>query len=148
LEEDDVHDGLNSGAHGFAADNGCDCADVHASTSCKATPLHIAAKNGHAKAIWALAFLGADVHARFIDGATPLHVAAKHGHVDAISALAALGADVRAAAATPRNDGATPLHLAAENAHAIKELTQPITATALQELFVRFHTALVHLLAQ
>jgi ankyrin repeat protein len=47
-----------------------------------ATPLHLASRNGHAKAACKLIEHGADLTAQKNDGWTPLHLASKWGQVD------------------------------------------------------------------
>ena len=84
-------------------------ADVNAKTSAGETPLHNAARNGHATVIATLLAAGADADAKTNIGFTPLHLAASQGRVSAVLALLAGGADVHATT----NSGATPLGHAA-----------------------------------
>ena len=46
--------------------------------------MHIAAWNGHVKAIKALKEIGADISAKCVNGWTPMHRAAWNGHMDVI----------------------------------------------------------------
>ena len=61
-----------------------------------ATPLHIAAQNGHLGVVKALLSAGAEKDARRADGVTPLFIAACHGHSDIVKALIEAGAEVDA----------------------------------------------------
>jgi len=79
------------------------------------TPLHYAARGGHAACVRALLAAGADPSAATAaGGATPLHRAAYMGHAGVVRALleAGAGPDARDA------DGETPLHKAARGGHA------------------------------
>eukprot|EP00617_Octactis_speculum_P026289 CAMPEP_0185756606 /NCGR_PEP_ID=MMETSP1174-20130828/15023_1 /TAXON_ID=35687 /ORGANISM="Dictyocha speculum, Strain CCMP1381" /LENGTH=174 /DNA_ID=CAMNT_0028435633 /DNA_START=77 /DNA_END=601 /DNA_ORIENTATION=+ len=60
-----------------------------------ATPMYIAAHQGHVDAIKALAELGADVNESQKNGATPVLIAAHQGHMDAIKLVYKLGADMK-----------------------------------------------------
>merc|ERR1712182_58484 len=62
-----------------------------------ATPLLIAARNGHEAVVSALIGAGADKNAARQDGATPLLVAAQDGHEAVVYALVGAGADKNAA---------------------------------------------------
>jgi ankyrin repeat protein len=74
----------------------------------RATPLHLASKNGHKQVVCFLLERGADVSAKESDGNTPLHLASQAGHVEVAHMLIERGAYVSA-----RDwDGNTPLHLA------------------------------------
>jgi ankyrin repeat protein len=75
-----------------------------------ATPLHLASRNGHVKAVSKLMRLGADVNARNNYGLTPLHLASDSGQVDIARGLIVFGADLNAR----NNYGLTPLHLASD----------------------------------
>ena len=74
------------------------------------TPLHLAAKEGHAVVVRALLDGNAKVDAKNEDDMTPLHLAAKKGHAVVARMLLEKKADVNA----EDEDGVTPLHLAAE----------------------------------
>lgn len=60
-----------------------------------ATPLHIAAFNGHHDCVHLLVSWGADVNAPTSEGCTPLHYAAYMGRAVVVSMLLQLGADYR-----------------------------------------------------
>jgi ankyrin repeat protein len=62
-----------------------------AKTADGATPLHLAAGYGHAKASQALVQSGVNKEAKTADGATPLHLAAGYGHAKASQALVQSG---------------------------------------------------------
>ncbi|KAF5272341.1 hypothetical protein FQR65_LT17461 [Abscondita terminalis] len=79
----------------------------------KATPLFIAAQNGHYKILVYLLAQGAEPDSRRTDGATPLWIAAQMGHDHIVSQLLKSGARVDAA----RHDGATALFKAAHKGH-------------------------------
>ncbi len=76
------------------------------------TPLHEAARMGHAGAIEGLVKRGADVRLGDCHGKTPLHWAGQEGHLSAAEALARCGADV---GEKDGRDGQTPLHLATKS---------------------------------
>jgi ankyrin repeat protein len=78
-----------------------------------ATPVFVAAQNGHVEVIRVLAELGADVNSPNNVGATPVFMAAMMGHVEAIRVLAELGADVN----SPDTEGVTPVLVAAQEGH-------------------------------
>lgn len=61
-----------------------------------ATPLHLAAGQGHAEAAAFLIEQGADMEAPDAAGRTPLHAAALNGHEGVVLALLAAGADATA----------------------------------------------------
>ena len=86
-------------------------ADVNRAKNTGATPVWIAAQEGHAEAIEALARLGADVNRANNTGATPVYIAAQNGHAEAIEALARLNTNVKRA----EENGATPVYIAAQN---------------------------------
>ena len=88
-------------------------ADPNAARNDGATPLLMAAQNGHESVVRALIAKGVDVDATMNDGRTPLLMAAKNGHGAVVGALIAAGATMDAA----RNDGWTPLLMAAKNGH-------------------------------
>ncbi|OQS06416.1 kinase [Thraustotheca clavata] len=74
------------------------------------TALHLAARNGHAKAVAELVGRGADVSARTADRLTPLHLAAMEGHAACVEELLKAGADPN----TTDQNGNGAIHLAAE----------------------------------
>ncbi|KAL3893869.1 MAG: hypothetical protein SGPRY_013970, partial [Prymnesium sp.] len=71
-------------------------APVHATSSVGNSPLHLAAKKGHTRAIDMLLAAGADVTARNGCGWSPLHYAVRYGHAHAAEALIRCGANVYA----------------------------------------------------
>ena len=77
------------------------------------TPLHYAARAGHAECVALLLRRSAPVHARTSGGATPLMRAAFGGHVS----ICAMLLDARAAADAQDSDGDTALHKAASQRH-------------------------------
>jgi ankyrin repeat protein len=91
---------------------------VKARTGDGLTPLHLAAREGHEKAVGVLLANGADVNAVDVptreftspDGYTPLHLAVLAGRPVVVKVLLAKGADANAADANGR---LTPLHYAA-----------------------------------
>ena len=74
------------------------------------TPLHLAAKEGHAQAVTALLNAGAAPDVRIRKGLSALHLAAMNGHTEAVTALL----KDRAAPNAQNKVGDTSLHLAAE----------------------------------
>ena len=77
------------------------------------SPLHLAAKNGHAALATFLIANGDDANRKNNTGKTPLHLAAASGHDGMVTRLLKSGANVNAT----DNAGATPLLLAAANGH-------------------------------
>lgn len=63
----------------------------------RATPLFIAAQNGHYKILVYLLAQGAEADPRRTDGATPLWIAAQMGHDHIVAQLLKVGARVDAA---------------------------------------------------
>ena len=79
------------------------------------TPLHLAARNGHAAACaFLVEDMCCDVDARDDDGQTAAHVAASSGRLETLRLLRANDADLDAR----DRDGRTPLHVAASGAFA------------------------------
>jgi hypothetical protein len=70
------------------------------------TPLHAAARRGHARVVHALIVAGADVNARSLYGLTPLHLAARELRDETVRVLLDHEADVNAG----DDFGCTPLH--------------------------------------
>jgi len=85
-------------------------ADHDAPTADGRTPLHWAAKHGHAEVVRKLIQHGANPAAQTSDGRTPLHWAASRGH-ETVSKTLLLDAHVNAE--TPDDNGWTALHWAA-----------------------------------
>lgn len=83
-------------------------------TQDRATPVFIAAQNGHRTVLSLLITAGANPDMKRIDGATPLWIAAQMGHDHICKVLLQNGAFVDAV----RCDGATPLFKAAHKGHA------------------------------
>eukprot|EP00929_Paragymnodinium_shiwhaense_P082822 TRINITY_DN43835_c0_g1_i1.p1 TRINITY_DN43835_c0_g1~~TRINITY_DN43835_c0_g1_i1.p1 ORF type:complete len:525 (+),score=117.26 TRINITY_DN43835_c0_g1_i1:41-1615(+) len=78
------------------------------------TPLHWAARRGHAGAVKRLLQLGADTKAEDAHGAAPIHLAAFEGHLPAVEALVGSAAS----SVTARTHAsAQPIHLAASRGH-------------------------------
>ena len=73
-----------------------------------ATPLHVAASEGHLQIARRLLECDTDVNAQNEDKETPLHVALKRGHLEVARMLIERGADM----STPDKDSEIPLHLA------------------------------------
>jgi hypothetical protein len=78
------------------------------------TPLHYAARGGHAECVSLLLQAGASVLARTQGGATPLMRAAFAGHTSVCAQLLR----AKSAADAQDSDGETPLHKAAQQQHA------------------------------
>jgi hypothetical protein len=78
-----------------------------------ATPLFIAAQNGHLEVVEVLLEQRANVNQAKNVGATPLYIAAQNGHLAVVKALLEKGANIDQAC----NTGATPLSGAAQNGH-------------------------------
>ncbi len=80
-----------------------------------ATPLYIAAQNGHLEVVNALIAAGAAVdQACHDDWTTPLFIASQHGHTDVVKALIAANAALNQACTS---NLATPLFIASQNGH-------------------------------
>eukprot|EP00908_Phaeocystis_cordata_P001709 Transcript_11846.p2 GENE.Transcript_11846~~Transcript_11846.p2 ORF type:complete len:226 (+),score=63.67 Transcript_11846:84-680(+) len=78
------------------------------------TPLHYAARNGHADCVRLLLRSCADLDAATNGGATALHRAAFGGHAQCVALLC----DAKADASRQDSDGDAPLHKAAAQGHA------------------------------
>jgi hypothetical protein len=104
-------------------------ADVRARDMFGDTPLHNAAREGHAASVAALLAAGADVAASNLLSFTPLHLACQHGQLAAAALLCAAGApqDGRTI-----SGGSTPLMLAidAGRARVVALLLAPGSAAA------------------
>jgi hypothetical protein len=91
----------------------------------RATPLHLAAENGHIEIARLLLQNGAEVNAKDRWDRTPLHCSAIHGHIDILHLLVENGADLEA----QDNEGWIVLHWAANYGH----------LPFIQELLSRYH---------
>lgn len=80
---------------------------------CGATPLFLAAANGHTQCVAELLQRGADPSSAIENGATPLHVAAMYGRTECVTLLLKRGAQVNARTL----QGFSPLHFAASEGH-------------------------------
>ena len=89
-------------------------ADVNAADVSRNTPLHIAAKEGHASIVAALLAAGADVNLQDDDENTPLHLAAEAGQAVMVSLLIQATASLN----VKNDDDKAPLHLAVDGGHA------------------------------
>ena len=89
-------------------------ADVNVKSGHGATPLHAAARGGHASIVATLLAAGADADAKNNGGHAPLHAAARYDRAAAVAALIAGGADVN----VKNNNDETPLIYAAISGHA------------------------------
>merc|ERR550517_1387732 len=88
-----------------------------------ASPLFLAAQNGHAKVlVYLLDQPGLPLDTQRRDGASPLWIAAQMGHEDCVRLLLRAGAKVD----LPRADGATPLFKACHKGHeeVVRELLE------------------------
>ena len=88
-------------------------ADVNQAMSNGATPLFIAAQNGHTETAKLLLEKRADVNQAMSNGATPLYIAAQNDHRETVQLLITERADVNQA----MSNGATPLYIAAQSGH-------------------------------
>ncbi len=79
----------------------------------EATPLSMAASNGHAETVRMLIDAKADVKAADTNGYSPLYLSAQNGHAGALSWLLGANADVNAT----YKYGITPLYISARNGH-------------------------------
>ncbi|WP_257254281.1 ankyrin repeat domain-containing protein, partial [Endozoicomonas sp. SESOKO3] len=62
-----------------------------------ATPLYLAAREGHTDIVQLLIEAGADLNAALPNGASPLFIAARKGHTDIVKLLIEAGAELNAA---------------------------------------------------
>ncbi|MDF1655227.1 MAG: ankyrin repeat domain-containing protein [Coxiellaceae bacterium] len=108
---DAARDGNVEAVNTFIAD-GVDVNQVGSRTG--ATPLYIAAQEGHADVVGQLLAADADVERAFINGSTALFIAAQQGHEEVVALLLLAKADFNQA----REDDVTPLSKAAENGYA------------------------------
>jgi ankyrin repeat protein len=108
-------------------------------TASKATALHFAAAQGHAKEIQQLIKKGADVNARDEEDRTPLHWATEFKQIRAFAQLIAAGANVN----TADYRGTTPLYLAAErgDANLVKTLLDKGAEVNVKRRFTPLHAA-------
>jgi len=88
-------------------------ADVNARSTGGATPMFVAAGNGHLHAMKWLNDRGANVHAKDNDDWAPMHAAAFFGRLDVMRWLHEQGADIHAG----DKRGLTPMHLTANNGY-------------------------------
>ena len=88
-------------------------ADINATDPDGFTPLHLAARSGHANVVAVLLAKGADVNATDHIGETPLHLAANEGRQEIAEKLLAAGADVNAKG----DNGWTPMRVASYCRH-------------------------------
>ena len=94
---------------------GVRCHQYQGKTNDGATPLYIAAQNGHLEVVRFLVESGANKdQGTADDGATPLYIAAQNGHLEVVRFLLESGANKDQGTA---DDGATPLYIAAQNGH-------------------------------
>ena len=116
-EEEEVAEGLRSGAPASAAD------------ASGRSALHMASANGHASVAKVLLESGADANAKNKEGSTPLHWACLNGHAEIVELLLEAGAKVSAvnesgrtpydeAMQRPDHDGIVACLDAHEKAHA------------------------------
>ena len=87
-----------------------------------ATPLFLAAKQGHVKAVAALLARGANPNATAMESWTPLHIAAAKGHTAVVTELLKHGA--KANALTDRGETALQWAAANGNTAIVKDLVQ------------------------
>ena len=85
-------------------------ANIHAALTRGATPLYLAAQEGHSNGVKLLLAKQANVNATYTNGATPLFIAAQNGHTKVLQLLLAAQANVNATL----TDGTTALYIAAQ----------------------------------
>ena len=103
------------------------------------SPLHAAARNGHANMVPLLLSAGANAEARDCIGHTAMHAAARDGHAAAVEQLLAFGADW----SLVDNRGFTPLRPAAKWGHiGVAELLVGSGADSQKALLEAAQTAL------
>ena len=78
-----------------------------------ASPLYIAAEQGHLAVVQYLLEHGADKDKATNEGGTPIYMAAQNGYLAVVQCLL----EQRAAIDRASNEGATPLFIAAQNGH-------------------------------
>ena len=87
--------------------------NIVAQTDTGATPMFLAAQNGHQSVVQRFCFRSEAISTRQKNGWAPIHVAAANNHVEVINTLLANNAFVD----FHSSNGSTPLHLASQNGH-------------------------------